>query len=252
MKTLPFLAVIGLGWLLARARGALVVLATWFLPAWGTFVFFYAGGYWYGASNRYAVLSAAPVAIAVGIGAAWVFHAARRRPAWLGLAAGLAALSWSRAFAFVPSRGGEAIQVQHETEFASQQARRLPPGSLVVTLTPSLWLIEGCNTAMWHTVAHLAHTNLRELVNQYPGGVYLYYGYWEHQEADWADDTVRTLLAFQAREVARRSTHAMNFALFRLDTPEALERFGGPAPVSPVRRAGELENALSRARPPAP
>ncbi len=47
------------------------------------FVLFYAGGYHYGASSRYAVVSCAPIAVAMGIGAAslWDRFAAKKRDA---------------------------------------------------------------------------------------------------------------------------------------------------------------------------
>lgn len=242
------LAVLGLGWLVARARAAAVVLAAWFVPAWGVFVLFYAGGYYYGASNRYALISAAPVAIAVGVGAAALIAWGRSRPAWLGLLLGLAALSWSRAFAFVPHLGREAIEVQEEVEFVAAQARALPAGSLIITQVPSMWLIEGRNATTWPNVSDLALGNLRELANQYPGGVFLHYGFWEHAEADRADIAARVIVDFHAEEIARFPSHAMNFAVYRLDTPAALARFGGPVPGHPARREGELENALWRAR----
>jgi hypothetical protein len=242
------LALMGFGWLLARGRSAAVVVAAWFLPAWGIFVLFYAGGYHYGASNRYAVISAAPVALAIGIGAAALIAWGRHRPAWLGLCAGLVALSWSQAFSFVPNLGREAVEVQEEIGFVATQARILPAGCLVISQVPSMWLIEGRNATTWPNVASLAESNLRELANQYPGGIYLHYGFWEHAEADRGNIAARTIVDFQARETARFSSHAMNFAIFRLDTPEALARFGGPVPTAPVRREGELENALWRAR----
>ncbi len=242
------LALIGLGWLLARARPAAAVVAAWFLPAWGIFVFFYAGGYHYGASNRYALISAAPVAIAAGVGAAALVAWSRRYLAWGGLLAALVGLSWSAAAVFVPGLGREAIEVQEEVAWVAEQAKRLPSGSLIITQAPSLWLIEGRNASTWLPVAELARGQLRELANQYPGGVYLHYGFWDNAEGDRADAAAGIVVDFRAREIARFATHAMTFAIFRLDTPEALARHGGPAPSSPARREGELENALWRAR----
>ena len=242
------LALLGFGWLAARARSAAAVVAAWFAPSWGIFIFFYAGGYYYGASNRYALISAAPVAVAVGVGAAALLAWGRQRPAWFGLAAGVVVLSWSSAFSFVPYLGREAIEVQEEVEFVAQQAKTLPSGSLIISQVPSMWLIESRNATTWPNVADLAKGNLRELANQYPGGIFLHYGFWEHAEADRADIAARTIVDFRAKEVSRYSSHAMNFAIFRLDTPEGLARLGGPVPSSPARREGELENALWRAR----
>lgn len=242
------LAVAGCCWLLARARSAAVVLAAWFLPAWGIFVLFYAGGYYYGASNRYAVISAAPVAIAIGVAAGVLLSWGLKRPAWLGVAAGAIALNWAASFQFVPHLGHEALEVQQEVHFVAEQARILPAGSLVVSQVPSMWMIEGRNSAAWFDVSDLAKTHLRELVNQYPGGVYFHYGYWEHVEKGRADEAAGILLDFHAKEIARFTSHAMNFALFRLDTPEAIQLFGGAPSAYPARREGELDNSLDRAR----
>jgi hypothetical protein len=242
------LALVGLGWLLAYARSAAVVLAVWFLPAWGTFVLFYAGGYHYGASNRYALISAAPVAIAIGIGAGALISWGCRRPAWLGLAGSLVAISWTRASTFLPYQGREALEAQQESQFVESQAKSLPSGSLIISQVPSMWLIEGRNSALWFAVENLALNNLNELANQYPGGIYLHYGYWEHADEERGNHAAQVIVQFQGREIARLPTHAMNFAIYRLDTPEALARFGGPPTTQPERRKTELDNALARAR----
>ena len=239
-------ALIGLGWLLARARPLLLVWLTWFIPAWGVFILYYAGGYYYGASNRFAIVSAAPVALVVGVGAAALLATVRNRPAWLGLVIGLGGLSLARAMNFVPALGREAIEVQEEVNFVAQQVRTLPSGSLIISQAPSMWLIEGRNAASWPNVEDLVQGQLNELANQYPGGVYLHYGFWENAEADRADVAARTIIELGAQEVARFNTHAMTFAIYRLDTPTGLSRFGGPLSPSPSKREGELENALRR------
>jgi hypothetical protein len=242
------LALAGIGWLLARARAALVVLAVWFAFSWGVFIFFYAGGYHYGASNRFGVVSAAPVAIAMGIGFAAVRHRCRGRPAWLGLLFGVVALGWSAGMDIVPQFGREAIEVQEEVGFVDAQARSLPSGSLVISHAPSMWLIEGRNSTTWQEITPLLFGHLHELTNQYPGGIYVHYGFWDNVEPHRADAAARILVDFKAREVARFETYAMVFGIYRLDTPEALARYGGTPPDPPARRPGELDNALKRAR----
>lgn len=242
------LALAGIAWLMSRARSLALVIAAWFIPAWGIFLIFYAGGYYYGASNRYAVISAAPVALLAGIGLAAFIAWGLRRPAWLGLGCGLILLGWSPAMSFVPYWGREAVECQQEVDFVAKQARELPTGSLVISQVPSLWLINGRNSAAWPNIRNMAVGHLRELANQFPGGVFLHYGFWEHAEERRADVAARTILDFGAKEIVRYPSHAMTFAIYRLDTPAGLERLGGPVPESSERRPGELENALSRAR----
>ena len=77
------LAVAGALWLLRRNRTAGLALGVWFVLSWGIFILFYAGGYYYGASSRYAVVSCAPVAVFMGIGLAGL---CRRVPPHAGVA----------------------------------------------------------------------------------------------------------------------------------------------------------------------
>ena len=64
------LALGGAGWLARHRRWFGVTALGWFLLSWGIFVLFYAGGYYYGASSRYAVISSASVALPGA--AAWI------------------------------------------------------------------------------------------------------------------------------------------------------------------------------------
>jgi hypothetical protein len=118
----------------------------------------------------------------------------------------------------------------------------------VISQVPSLWLINGRNSAAWPAINTMTVGHLRELANQFPGGIFLHYGFWEHAEEHRADVAARTILEFGAKEIVRYPSHSMTFAIYRLDTPAGLERFGGPVPESSERRPGELENSLARIR----
>lgn len=241
------LTLLGMAWLVARARMAAIVWAAWFIPTWGIFILFYAGGLHYGASNRYSLISAAPIAVLIGVGGAALFEWTKRHKFWFGLACGLITLSWLRALSFVPELGREAVEVQEEVKFVARTSQSLTSGSLVISQVPSMWLIEGQNASTWgEEVEYLARNQLRELLNQYPGGIYYHYGYWENVEKDRAEISAKILIEYNAVEVARLKSHAMVFALFRLDTPDALGKFGGEHPRFPVRREGELDLTLQR------
>jgi len=84
------LACAGIGWLMLANRKIGWAAMLWFGLSWGIFVLFYAGGYYYGASSRYAVVSAAPVALLMGIGASALFALLRRNPS----CSELSALPW--------------------------------------------------------------------------------------------------------------------------------------------------------------
>ena len=116
------LALAGIGWLLIRNRTAGFALGVWFALSWGTFILFYAGGYHYGASSRYAIVSCAPLAVFMGIGLTSVGGALRRFPVALyGLAAVLV-VNWTSAMHFVPTLSREAAEAS-----AVSLRRREPP-----------------------------------------------------------------------------------------------------------------------------
>jgi hypothetical protein len=88
---------------------------------------------------------------------------------------------------------------------------------------------------------------MRELTNQYPGGVYVHWGFWQNAEPGVAESTAKLLAETNATEVARTQSQTFKLAIFRVDTPEALARFGGKQPVS-RRHDTDLDSRLARAR----
>ena len=241
------LAVAGALWLLGRNRTAGLALGTWFSFSWGIFVLFYAGGYYYGASSRYGVVSCAPVALFMGIGLAAIYGMLRRRPViFYGLAAcGL--VNWVAAMHYVPTLSREAVEAQADVDFVAKIAPTLPGGSIVLTPDPCIWMLQGINASQYFTLDDMVHNNLRQLVNQYPGGVYLHWSFWHNAEPNMARETARLIVDAHAVELARAQSFAHKDALFRLDTPEALARFGGP-PLPPPERDADLDRMLDHAR----
>lgn len=226
------LALAGAGWLLARSRRLALGAGLWFALSWGVFVLFYAGGYYYGASSRYAIISAAPVAVLVGIGAAAAAGALRRWPA-VGLAVAVAAaMNWAAAMQYVPTLGRESNEARADVAFAREVAARLPTGALVISTDPCIWNVLGRNSAQLFEVEGMVRHHLRELVRQYPGGVYLHWDYWVNTEADHATIWRQLILDTRATVFARLNAEDVQFAVFRLDTPHALQAMGGEAAPS--------------------
>src|SRR5208283_3194379 len=219
------LALAGALWLLRRSRTAGLALGAWFALSWGVFILFYAGGYYYGASSRYAMISAAPVAVFMGIGLAALLGGLRRAPMLLfGLgAAGL--INWLTAMHYVPTLSREASEAVADLRFVAQTARLLPEGSLVVSHDPCMWQLQGINASQFFTIDHMIHEEMRELSCQYPGGVYIHWDYWHNAEPEMAADTAKFLAETNAAEVARLQCQGYKLALFRIDTPEAFARF---------------------------
>ena len=249
------MAIFGFTWLLVRNLAAALVLALWFALSWGIFVLFYAGSYHYGASSRYALVSCAPVAACMGVGAAWLVQTLRHRPLFgYVLAAGLG-LNWITCFAYVPTETREAAGAREDIRFVVRQAAKMPHASLVISRAPTVWLVEGVNACELAKIEESVRHNLRELVNQYPGGIYFHFGYWDNVEPAMANMAVNLLVGAGAAEVERRRCQEHVFALFRLDTPEGIARFGGQPPEYPdrlVRLDALMKQAQAEAQAAAP
>jgi MFS family permease len=241
------LAVAGAFWLLGRNRTAGLALGTWFALSWGTFVLFYAGGYYYGASSRYGVVSCAPVAVFMGIGVAALYGLLRRQPILLYGAAACVLVNWVAAMHYVPTLSREAVEAQADVDFVAKMAPTLPGGSIVLTPDPCIWMLQGINASQFYVLDSMVHEHMRELANQYPGGVYLHWSFWHNAEPAIARESAKLIAETQAVELARYQSFLHRDALFRLDTPAAFARFGG-TPPPPLERDTDLDRMLAHAR----
>jgi hypothetical protein len=237
------LALIGVGWLAFRNRRFGLGVVLWFAISWGIFVVFYAGGYYYGASSRYAVISAAPVALMMGIGASALFAPLRRQPlAWGGIGA-VILMNWVTGLHFVPTLGRESNEARADVDFAREAAPKLPTGTLVISTDPCIWNLLGRNSTQLFSIENVVRTDLRELCRQYPGGIYLHWDYWMNTEPEHANVWRQLVLDTHATVFARHNAEAVKLALFRLDTPYALEKMGGQ---SKNERAGvDLDSVVA-------
>jgi len=241
------LALAGAIWLLGRNRTAGLALGTWFAFSWGIFILFYAGGYYYGASSRYGVVSCPPVAIFMGIGMAALYGLLRQRPVtFYGLAAcGL--INWVAGMHYVPTLSREAVEAEVDVEFVARVAPTLPGGSIVLTPDPCLWMLQGINASQIFTLEHMVHNEMRELANQFPGGVYLHWSFWHNAEPSLARSSAQLIAETKGVLISRVQSHAHTDALFRIDTPEALAPYGGRM-QPPEDRDSDLDRLLGKAR----
>jgi hypothetical protein len=111
-----------------------------------------------------------------------------------------------------------------------------------------MWLLQGINSSQFFTIDQMLRGAMRELANQYPGGIYVHWGFWHNAEPDRAELCAKLLVETDAREVIRMQCQANKFALYRIDTPEAFARFGGNPPIHPVWRNSDLDKVLIEAR----
>ena len=242
------LAVAGILWLLARNRSAGLALGMWFAMSWGIFIIFYAGGYHYGASSRYGVVSCAPVAVFMGIGLAGLYGALRNTPMLAFGLGGCGLVNWVAGMHYVPTLSREAIEAVADVDFVAKMSHTLPDGCLVISEDPCMWLLQGTNSSQFFIIDRMVHEEMRELVNQFPGGVFVHWGFWQNAEPGKAASIAKLLVETNAKEVARTQSQAFTLAVFRIDTPEAIARFGGKPPVNSSRRETDLDRQLTRAR----
>jgi len=217
----------GLIYLFRKRASSALSLLVWLLPAWGIFILFYAGGYHYGASSRYGVVSCAPIAVGMGIGAASLWQLLRSRPAWLALVFSSCGLNWLTAMHYVPSISRESAEARADVDFVHRVAPTLPEGCLVVSCNPCMWTVEGRNSSQFFTIEDMMRTQLIELRNQYPGGIYIHWNFWDNVEPTLAADARNLIHDMQAETIISTTSQDHYLAILRADTPAAIAKFGG-------------------------
>jgi hypothetical protein len=135
-----------------------------------------------------------------------------------------------------------------DVDFVAKMSHTLPDGCLVISEDPCMWLLQGTNSSQFFIIDRMVHEEMRELVNQFPGGVFVHWGFWQNAEPGKAASIAKLLVETNAKEVARTQSQAFTLAVFRIDTPEAIARFGGKPPVNSSRRETDLDRQLTRAR----
>lgn len=223
------LALVGAGWLAARQRLLGVAVGAWLLLSWGIFVLFYAGGYHYGASSRYAVISTAPVALLVGLGVAQLWSLVGGRRFAAGLLGGVLLLNWVRAMHYVPTLGREACEARADVAWIRDAANALPDGVLVISSNPCVWNILGRNASQPGSVADRVQNDLAALQRQYPGGVFVHWDYWANAQADIAETLRQLVVSTKATVWRRGASETYKFALFQIPTAPAVSDEQGSA-----------------------
>jgi hypothetical protein len=165
------------------------LIVFWFLLFWGVFLFFYAGGYGYGADVRYALVSFMPLAVLAGVGAGFIRDKILTITAgsrgqdqrWQCLASTLVVLVMVFAFLdFLPlvrQVGQEAWGARYDHKYAREFITKIPQRSIVLTHTPAMFLLWKRNAVQ--TYAGINNPDLmKHLMEKYQGHVYFHHGYW--------------------------------------------------------------------------
>jgi hypothetical protein len=237
------LAALGIFQIGLISRRILIWCLAWFFAAWGVFIFFYAGSYEYGTDSRFAVISAAPVALFAAFGVVIIARVLTKHRVVIVALTGVLVFHWSATASYVTTVGRQAEESRADIHFVRWSARRLPEKSVVLTNVPYAWHLNGISAAEINILAPQLK-DMSSLAQQFPGGVYLHWGYWP---------VVREAIAKQATEIVRNCQGDLQwsevfgqftFGIIRLDTPWAL--WHSPPVKQPSRKppGGDLKEVF--------
>jgi hypothetical protein len=83
----------------------------------------------------------------------------------------------------VRQEGWEAWASRADVKFAKRFMTRMPERSIVLTHTPSMFLLHGKNAIQAHAGVHYPAL-IDDLMTRYPGGVFFHHGYWCNTQDD--------------------------------------------------------------------
>jgi len=205
---------------IARRRQAVAwAVVAYFVLFWSIYLSFYAGSYDHGADVRFSLLTHPPLAILAGLGASAVAGRIRWPAARAAVPLGLAASCVS----FVPlvARVGEdGWQARADVAAAREFAALVPPGGVVLTHNPSMFLLFGVGAAQMSLAAVDPAYVSDRLGPRAPGGVYYHHNFWCA-----VSDPVQTRFCTEVRArfaldlVAERHVRDVRYALYRLRVP---------------------------------
>jgi len=166
-----------------------LMILCWFILFWGIFLFFYAGSYRYGADVRFALLSFMPLAVLAGFGAGFMrdlitaINPATQKPDSHQPQTAVTLIILTVLFSFagflpmVRQVSQEAWGARYDHKFAREFIEKIPRRSIVLTHTPTMFLLWGQNAIQ--TYAGLNDPDLIEnLIQKFQGHVYFHYNYW--------------------------------------------------------------------------
>jgi 4-amino-4-deoxy-L-arabinose transferase-like glycosyltransferase len=202
----------GAGWLLA-----------YFGLFWGVFLLFYAGSYDYGADVRYSLMTYAPLAALAGVGLAAIVERMGRvvgASRALPVIAAVVLFYGSSYFPLVRSVGEEAWAARADVAFVDRVIPTLPQNSVVLSHTPSVFLVRGVNAAQ----TSIAQTNeprvAHEFFDRYAGGVYLHWNFWcnvaDPSQQAFCNDALKR---FEHTLIVEERVRNYRFGLYKLRAP---------------------------------
>jgi len=207
-----------------RVRTGRATIAAYFLVFFVVTLFFYAGSYDYGADVRYSVIVNPPIAVAAGLGAAWLLRSVRRHPLRIALCAVLAAaVAWQYLVLSIPvvlAKTDSAWAARADVDFAKSFVARLPKDAYVLTHNPGMFQVWGVNAGQMSLATNPRF--LDDLTGRFSGGVYLHWNYWcNTQDPVHRDLCARVRALGPVDLVGDVRADDQHFAFYRMDVSHA-------------------------------
>ncbi len=189
----------------------------------GTFLFFYAGSYKYGADVRFALLSFLPLAVLAGMGGerirSWIGRAGSVRVN--GKTAGVLIVlvlmfTWMPYLPLVRAVGQEAWGARYDHHYAREFIKKIPPRSIVLSHNATMFLVWGQNAIQAY--AGIRNPEIvRNLMETYQGRVYFHYGYWCNIPTDGNRQLCEDVMArYNMEEIASASEQTYRYGLYKM------------------------------------
>ena len=211
-------AVIGV--IAVRGLWPRLIAGSYFVSFWGVFLVFYAGSYNYGADVRYSLMTYPPLALLAGAGLSAITAVCRTR--WrlpFSTAAAVATMVVASFLLYMPyvrSDGEEAWSARADVDAARAFRLAVPPDGVVLTHTPSMFLLWGTN-ALQASILTTEPDAAARLAAQYPGGVFLHWGFWCNvQDPVQTKFCTEVVERFQPPVVLERRRQTSHYVLYRL------------------------------------
>jgi hypothetical protein len=199
---------------------AKLYVVLWFALSWGVFLFFYAGGYQFGADVRYAINSMAPLALLAGWGADRVVNAGQKWFRKNDLLFAMSAVLLVTLMFFLPyirEYGQETWQCRADHIAAESFAALVPDDGIIMTHNPNMFQIFGKNAAQMSLFTEQSRYAQDVIMPQFRGKIYLHWNYWcNTQDAVQVRFCTNMLASYETELIAEKKIGDQRFALYRV------------------------------------
>jgi 4-amino-4-deoxy-L-arabinose transferase-like glycosyltransferase len=210
------------GLILAGIKNHKVValyLVTWFLLAWGVFLFFYAGSYEYGADVRFSLMSMAPLALSGGIGASCLLRVLQKYAPAPGLFV-IVSMLIINLLAYLPlirSTMQESWQSRDDHQAAQYFSDLVPPDGVVMTHNPGMFHVWGINAAQMSLFKEDPNYIRQVLGPKFRDKLFLHWNFWCNVNDPVQSGFARYIMDnYKTSQLAEKIVRNKRYALYRI------------------------------------